>query len=481
MFPAGKFDFDAWGYNMTWPQDPLVLPLMDRCSVAVEDIKFAFNAWMLLRLCMFYGLPHPKVMSALRSTTPTMDIMERGNRLFYMHSTVDAPLSLRKTKIALTPSDPRAVSLIGFDWKKAAAEHPDGVEIVLGMENGMSDEVVQRCDHCVFIPQYGSIGSLSMLSALSIAVHHAHSSLHPAASATGLHISPKCLGHKPGTSGYAPPSTRLPHEPAFLNFTNEEIIAELSTRRRAFPLQLSILIRNEIADRNIGATMRNANVYNCEHFVIINRRKFNVRGTVGTHHVTSLRYYDSMEHMQQGNSSDNALDGYELWLIQSHYPYLQNFYVQPDEEPPARWIQGKKGVRREFATFTRPEDAALQRWVAHPDVWEPDSSGRPHPMKRHLKEGIESSTVFLDDELSIDVAVSDVHRKGKRGIALMFPEEGTTPHPEIAKAADRLVFVTHPKRMCNSVQRGLTPALASSVALERLRNAIDKLVVNNVV
>ncbi|PWV09545.1 hypothetical protein C3747_78g136 [Trypanosoma cruzi] len=77
-----KRDFDAWAYSINWPQRKSHLPLLGSVSLTVEDIKFAYNAWCLLRLAMFFGTGHPKILSPLVNTTPSMDIMYGGNRCF---------------------------------------------------------------------------------------------------------------------------------------------------------------------------------------------------------------------------------------------------------------------------------------------------------------------------------------------------------------------------------------------------------------
>jgi tRNA G18 (ribose-2'-O)-methylase SpoU len=473
-FPSGKYDFDAWAYNMHWPQTSASLPLLGKCSVAVEDIKFAFNAWMLLRLCMFYGLPHPSILSRLRNTTPTMDIAERGNRLFYMHSHVGTQslttgLSASKVKVALTPSHPKAVSIEQFPWAAVAQQKPGGVELVLGMENGMSDAVLEQCDHYVYIPQYGSIGSLSMLSALSIAVHHAHSHLTlspqpgttaPIDLALGRRASAAAVGQQPTTSSYAPPRTRLPHDPKWESLSNEELRDALTETRKSYPMKLSVLIRNEIADRNIGATVRNANVFNCNEVLLFNRKKFSMRGTVGTHHYTPIKFFDTYSDLLDGEVLHNA----EVWLLQSHYPYLQNFYEPPQH---THWIEGKKRKRPMFDTFIRPHDAGLLRWASSVDVLHTPS----HPMMPHLARLVDNDTaeVFLDSDASILAALDDASRRGCQGVILACPEEGTTPHPELASLASRVAHIVHPSRLSNVTQRGLSPALITAPALERVR------------
>nr|CCC89432.1 unnamed protein product [Trypanosoma congolense IL3000] len=470
-----KRDFDAWAYSINWPQTSASLPLLGFASLTVEDIKFAYNAWCFLRLAMFYGTEQPKVLSKLVGCTPSMDIIHGGNRLFYMHAQVGGQLSVNKVKVALTPCHNDARPIQAFRWIDAAYRggwglsdvgENRGVEIVLGMENGMSEEVRSQCDHFLYISQYGSMGSLSMMSAMAIAVHLAFSARWGGSGSLD-YFTPK-KGHMPLSSDSSATLTphALPHEKDLVHMSNADIKAVLAQRRSFYKLQLSVMVHNEFGDRNIGAIMRNANVFNCEEMIVLNRRKFNRRGAVGTQHLLTTTCHATLSDAD----CQARLQGYVLWLLHQYYPYLKIHAVPSHDSD---------------ATFLRHDDAHLQWWLknrvhclykAHPASNDseshcPQSSRASEDDWARLCE----DEIFLDDEHSIMKAVKDTATHGYRGIMLVIPEEGTSPPIELVKCAQRLVHVVHPSRLAHEVQRGLNGALASAIALERLRTAIDNL------
>jgi tRNA G18 (ribose-2'-O)-methylase SpoU len=66
----------------------------------------------------------------------------------------------------------------------------------------------------------------------------------------------------------------------------DAIRADLDTKRNDF----SILITNEFHDFNIGSIIRNANAFLAKEVIIFGRRKFDKRGTVGTHIYENLKH-----------------------------------------------------------------------------------------------------------------------------------------------------------------------------------------------
>ncbi|CBZ27567.1 conserved hypothetical protein [Leishmania mexicana MHOM/GT/2001/U1103] len=453
-------DFDAWGYHIQWPQNQILSPLTGKVDFVVEDIKFAYNAWSLLRLAMFFGVKHPKVLSNMTTTTPSMDIMLSGNRLFFMHSHVKAHLNQSKVRIALTPNHPRAFPVQELVWETHCRFHDRqsaGVQLVLGMENGLSQEVVDACNLCTYIPQYGSVGSLSMLSALAIA---AHSTWRAVVREDGTTFHTSLAFHDP-SHGHMPLSNSpdrvrhsLPHEMNLLGCSNAAIKALLEERRRTYDLQVSVLIYNELGDRNIGAVIRNANVFNCEYVAIVNRRRFNRRGAIGTHKVMNVLFFDTVN----DDAARQRFEGYEVWLL---YPYYPNLVMYEAE--------GKEDASSNSSTFVRHEDPVLQAWGATQHQLTSE-----HPLVV-LYPHLCQQTVFLDDDRSLASCVQDVKRRKLRGILLAVPEEGCSPHPCFCKLSHRVVYVTSPSFLPHQTQRGLNPALSTAIALERLRCAVDSL------
>ena len=393
-------------------------------------------------------------------------------------------VSGKPVKIALTPSDPRAVDIYSLDWQSLMRlQRP--IELVLGMENGLSADVADACDHCVYLPQYGSIGSLSMTSALAHAVHVVHSEHHRSArlaqepllrSAVDLlqsRVQSTPFGHKPASNevaevegdGAGSPAM-MPHEKTMIGWSNDAIRLELERQRSEFPLQLSLVFENQFSDRNIGASVRNANVYNCEQVLISGRRKFNHRGTVGTHLYTPVRHVETL-FLGGGEAGLPAeLDGYECWMVHTAYPFIQNHYIHRAEPLPS--IVGKKRTRLEHETFIRHDDARISQWLAQQDPLSPT-----HPQAPFLKH-VSLPSVYLDDEASVQNAVRDTYRRSCRGVALLVHEDGSTACPAMARLAHRVCHVVHPGRLCKA-QRDLPPALLTAVALGVVRRAIDGL------
>lgn len=527
------YDFDAWVYGLQWPQMPNLLPLMGKVSVVADDIKFASNAWSLLRVCAFYGLPHPRVLSDLSNTTPSMSSSLRGNWKFYEHCTVGSSLNKNAAKVALMPSHPKAIDLADMDWGKFAQNSSkDGsVEIVLGMENGMREDICASCDAWLSIPQYGSVGSLSMLNALGIVLHSAHSALHPKAAQRKTFIGaskhpnmtnkrtvntmngkvhPSKIVHPQLHHSSAVGLTTMdgdcdwlatekrdftatrPHGDELLGLDDTSIARLLAERRKKLPLQLATYHYNESGDRNIGAVIRNGNIYNFEKMIIVGRKRFSRRGSVGTHHYTDIRYHDTFE------AADKELEGYAVWVLHNPYPYLCNRVdeVLPDWTLPPQLSVGKKAAKDLPGSYMHHGHPLLQEWLAAdgracligrnskydsyggqndelPLVFPSPIDALTHWESDHPMYGVLDHllpTVHADDDESIMAAVQSVKDRGLRGIVLVVPEEGSTPVWPLLQRAERLLTIVHPARMC-SIQRGITSAVSTAIALERLREA----------
>jgi len=71
-------------------------------------------------------------------------------------------------------------------------------------------------------------------------------------------------------------------------WATDAIIADLNDKRHDF----SILISNKFHDFNIGSVIRNANAFLAKEVIVYGRKKFDKRGTVGTH------IYENMRHVR---------------------------------------------------------------------------------------------------------------------------------------------------------------------------------------
>jgi hypothetical protein len=84
-------------------------------------------------------------------------------------------------------------------------------------------------------------------------------------------------------------------------------------------MQLAVVWENINADRNIGATCRSANAYNCERLVVLGRRKFSRRGCLGTQNYTDLVLAPDLK------SASPLLEGLQLWALWNDYPVVADY------------------------------------------------------------------------------------------------------------------------------------------------------------
>lgn len=68
----------------------------------------------------------------------------------------------------------------------------------------------------------------------------------------------------------------------------EAIKGDLETKRHNF----SVVISNDFHDMNIGTVIRNANAFLAREVIIVGRKKYDRRGTVGTH------LYENLQHVR---------------------------------------------------------------------------------------------------------------------------------------------------------------------------------------
>jgi tRNA G18 (ribose-2'-O)-methylase SpoU len=90
----------------------------------------------------------------------------------------------------------------------------------------------------------------------------------------------------------------------FKYWSDEAIRADLDTKRNNF----SILISNEFHDFNIGTVIRCANAFLAKEVIILGRRKYDKRGTVGTHIYENLKYVKFVEELDLKDSYVIGID-----------------------------------------------------------------------------------------------------------------------------------------------------------------------------
>lgn len=75
----------------------------------------------------------------------------------------------------------------------------------------------------------------------------------------------------------------------------EAIKADLDQKRNNF----SILITNHFNDFNIGSVIRNSNAFLAKTIYMLGRKRFDARGTVGTHHYEKIVHLDSLDELDK--------------------------------------------------------------------------------------------------------------------------------------------------------------------------------------
>lgn len=507
-----EYDFDGWLYLKPHPQrqqgkfqEDFSSFLFPQLAVAAEDIKFAFNAYNLIRVCRFYGVGSCTATTACANTTPPLDIAARGNRIFHMNCQVSTPL-MKSTdgggvvKVGLTAHPAKGICINDFDWKKVLrikreqqnsgvaanlnwVQHiskkssnsngtnfkndsdesqplPVRIQLVVGMENGMSDKIADECDFCVHIPQYGSIGSLSMINALSVGMHAIHTGLRGKEvdnSSTDKDVANFVTSDKVCAEG--PDSCNVgklyPHAAGLLGQNDATINHTLALQREKFPLQLSLVWWNNLGDRNIGASIRNANIYNVEHMIILNRRKYSRRGTVGCHHYTPIHHLNSMKEVDDRG----LLHGYEKWCLVNEYPYLCNYLYAESN-----------GIADLNVVCARSEAVEESAFLPLP----------PGGIAREDKK-----ILYLDDEVSLlQELKSAKEKRSARGIAIFVPDEGSTLTPEMDRMCSVRIRVLNPhasfgqsaervEEWRKDYQAGLPSSLSTAIALDKLRTLIQ--------
>ena len=76
-------------------------------------------------------------------------------------------------------------------------------------------------------------------------------------------------------------------------WTDEAIRADLETKRHNF----SVICCNIGNDFNIATVIRNANAFLAKEVVIYGHKKYDRRGTVGTHHYTNFHHVKSIDNL----------------------------------------------------------------------------------------------------------------------------------------------------------------------------------------
>ena len=484
--------FDAWSDGLQLPR-AAASPTPVR--VVVDDVKFPTNAWQVVRMCAFFGCRRPVFLSDLSGANSRFGCLADNVHfvsnchaigvgtagLAALADDDDDPAAphcvTRWVTLALSLHPPSAAvpvhDLHDVPWAALLPRRDDGdkvrwgLQVLVGQENGLSTAALALADRCVRLPQFGSVGSLSMASALGIILMHCHRHARCADSddvgpapgqrrLTALPARPETAvsgagGHAATNAFYG--GEKRPREAASdaaaataANDDEDEevtpaprdvarIRASLASERAAAAADVIVWWCNAHGDRNLGATVRVANAYNAVGVAVAGKKKFNPRGALGCQLVTSVAVV--------AKDAAAAVDvaAWPVELVGSTARY---------------------GVPHVWA-LTQP-------WP----FLEPPAADVPVPQSADELAAEAAPLLSLDDTPALLAAVGDAIAAagGRRPlIVLAVPEEGRRLPAALRRAAHRRVVVTRASAP-SPLQRGLPGAIAAAIALERIRFAI---------
>ena len=96
-----------------------------------------------------------------------------------------------------------------------------------------------------------------------------------------------------------------------IRWTTELVKKDL--QQSSFPI--AVLMENFAGDFNIGTVIRNANAFNAKEVFYLGRKRYDRRGTVGTHNYTDITHLSSIEKLSELKERytlvglENSVDG----------------------------------------------------------------------------------------------------------------------------------------------------------------------------
>lgn len=406
--PLSSNPLARWSRNLQpWAQVRIALP---RLSVGLEGCRSAFNATNAIRTCMFFGTRTPPTFLSLDHWRSIEHVQSRGDENIsgvahaaettgtidvrtWKHIAVFGDDAFHHPSECSSSSSP-IVALENFTHRSENVlrrRFPCAARLVVGHENaGVSRKYISgetdtssgsttpgrssashhgsdtsnnnnvRAECVVYIPQYGTISSLNVVTSLGIALFYAFldqsypqsrtlpfehvdgaadravlcDTLEAAKEASlsnyqsrfeqpiptdgNLVVSPKAFAHPNGN-----PTPRIDTRPIHPTYYTQDLAdivrnhvayrqslldysnasrPDGSPRRTRFGI--SVLYENDYDQRNLGGLIRNANAFLVDQVCYIGRRKFNVMGAVGSYHYTPPVYMGE-PFIHSGSSTDD--------------------------------------------------------------------------------------------------------------------------------------------------------------------------------
>lgn len=364
-----------WSRNLSWPPpNQLKFPSV---VVALEGCGSGFNATNSIRTCLHFKTKPPlflgktsfkdiqslsvedeNVAKSVIHCSPSIDEFFKSEEGTSPHHH-----QKRRPVIAVENFVPGCIAVDGGETKKSELKKmdlmssggifnfPSDSMIVMGHENkGVSKETLARADAVVYIPQFGTISSVNVVSCMGIMLFHyclVHQQFRTNDSATlesqrpiawirrqlvhrvehyqqffqeklpmteeGTRVDPRPIHpsffHRESADIKTKIEEQIVVTKTFVERAEQQeeqdhdpvpaILSDLVHKRKQQPestssLELSVFFENFADQRNLGGLVRNANAF-LASVLYAGRRRINKQGTVGSDHYTEIKFFGPMK------------------------------------------------------------------------------------------------------------------------------------------------------------------------------------------
>ena len=486
MRPISPNPLLRWGSGLGWSARGL-----GSMAAGAEGCRHAFNATNAVRVSHYFCARQPPTfldatgpgdIASLHSLGASSGSVAEESMLFGKDIPFISPLANPPPRtVAMENYSPRCVSV--HRTRMATPDLPF-TNLIVGDENkGMSAERHDAADAVVFVPQYGTISSLNVVTTLGLGMFYCwidtnvadHRVLIDSTRRTSLpedleryfgafssslpfKESDVPTGEVGSYNNIRPNSTRVDERPIHPGYyaqsasaicdTYTELMGSMaawvSEQRGAaisaegFVSMLpSVLFENAFDQRNFGGLIRNANAMLCRNVFYIGKRRFNVKGAVGCNHYSKPTYLGPLDDDSTFTEVERRLAGKKMWLLScGHEPQYQTY----DDVLPT--ISGNG-------------------WGADVANAYMGCSSSSESLRELRLLADRSPSISLSDK------ESDLVRVVGKGPVVLVPQEGKAPHPRLLALCTGILHVLPPAQRTLPMH-GLPSQVASGIALHRL-------------
>lgn len=536
-------------------------------TVGVEGCESAFNATNVIRSCWFFQTGLPPTFLSLKGWEGIEHLQERKKALDKNESNTVSKEEDAEDEFVFDEScvgvKGTGAALFGekrfFDMKSPLivlenyadnatsifrCRIPYEARLVMGHENGgvraelkqlgctgtkNESESVARtpASHkVVYIPQYGTISSLNVVTALGIGLFYAFLDFHFPQSRSL--VTQELTGkereefralvdyhdrfHHALPSSCDEKASRVdprPIHPIFYKKNAEEVSSALKAHREKLlecslslggeapytaggkRFGLSVLYENDFDQRNFGGLIRNANAFLVDQVLYLGRKKFNVVGSVGCYHYTPPLHLGPV--FDSSSDMDSDQDKYSAAIKE-----VLSSYDKVDEQKEriirlTSWSLNLRGA------VTKACEGDSEWWLldcGHQSLYAEDYESQKTKLKELQTKSGSSKAVTLPEEpyksslesllwflnhisndqfvLSLTHPEEKIRAAAEKGVVLVIPQEGKLPHISILMQCVRILTVVPPlfEGENAGILTGMPTQVASGIALQRLSSIL---------